>query len=74
MNRQELNFVMDLLKITEINRRQGIASVIVDGNSARSVERLLLLPKNTLIQSVKRCKSKWNQCLSIHKFVEERRK
>lgn len=70
MNKKQLNFVMDLLNITALNRRQGIESVIVNGDSAYSVELFGNLQKNTINRDALRCSKKWSECLKIALFVK----
>jgi hypothetical protein len=69
MNKKQLNFVMDLLNITALNRRQAIENVIINGDSAYSAELFADLPKNTLKRDAVKCSKKWGECLEIAKFV-----
>ena len=69
MNKTQLDFVMDLLNITAINRREGISQVIINGDTAYSVELFGSLPKNTISRDAIKCSKKWGECLDITKFV-----
>jgi len=71
MNKEQLNFVMDLLNIIALNRRQAIQGVIINGDSAYSVELFGDLPKNTINRDALRCSKKWNECLRIAIFVRK---
>lgn len=71
MNKKQLNFVMDLLKITAINKRQAITDIITNGDSAYSVELFYSLPKNTINRDAIKCSKKWGECLEITEFVSD---
>lgn len=65
MNAEQLNYIMDLLKITAINKRSALQNIIVNGDSAYSVELFYSLPKNTMNREAAKCSKKWSECLSI---------
>ena len=71
MNRTQLNFVMDLLGFTAINRRLAIEHVIIHGDSAYAAELFGDLPKNTINRDCIKCALKWDECLKIALFVRE---
>jgi hypothetical protein len=70
MNRIQLDFVMDLLNIKAANKREGLANIIINGDSAYSVELFHSLPKNTINRDAIKCSKKWGECLDITEFVK----
>lgn len=71
MNQEQLNFVMDKLKVMSIIKRYAIASVIIEGRSAYILEIECSIPKNTLNRSVKKCNDKWKELLADSNTVYE---
>jgi len=69
MNKKQLNFVMDLLGFTALNRRLAIENVIINDDSAYSAEIFGGLPKNTIRRDCVKCCEKWSECLEIASFV-----
>ena len=65
MNKPQLNYVMDLLNITAINRRSALENIILHDDTAYSVELFYSLPKNTMNREAIKCSKKWGECLDI---------
>lgn len=74
MNQKQLDFVMDKLNITATNRRMGLSNIIINGDSAYSVEIFHALAKNTANRDAIRCSEKWaellNDCVIVKELVE----
>lgn len=74
MNQKQLDFVMDKLGYTAKNKRAGISNIIINGDSAYSVEIFHCLPKNTANRDAIKCAHKWDElladCVAVKALVD----